>query len=59
MILGNNFIFINRSVVINKKKISKILNDKIYLEGINCKFDISRRQKSIVLKAFYEDNKDI
>ncbi|WP_051592856.1 LytTR family transcriptional regulator DNA-binding domain-containing protein [Thomasclavelia saccharogumia] len=59
MILGNNFIFINRSVVINKKKISKILNDKIYLEGINCKFDISRRQKNIVLKAFYEDNKDI
>lgn len=58
MILGSDFILINRSVVINKKKISKILNNKICLVGINCIFDISRRQKSLVLKAFYEDNKN-
>lgn len=55
-LLGNDFIQINRSVIINKKKISKILSKGIYLTGVNCLFDVSRRKKSLVLKAFYEEN---
>ena len=55
-ILGNDFICINRSVIINKKKILKIFNNKLYLKGVNCLFEISRRKKSLVLKAFYEKN---
>ena len=37
-ILGNDFICINRSVIINKKKILKIFNNQIYLKGVNCLF---------------------
>lgn len=55
-ILGNDFICINRSVIINKKKILKIFNNQLYLKGVNCLFEISRRKKSLVLKAFYEKN---
>ena len=55
-VLGNDFICINRSVIINKKKILKIFNNQLCLKGVNCLFEISRRKKSLVLKAFYEKN---
>ncbi|WP_455684103.1 LytR/AlgR family response regulator transcription factor [Thomasclavelia sp.] len=55
-LLKNNFIQINRSVIVNKKKISKLTKEGIYLKGVNCLFDVSRRNKTLVLKAFYENN---
>ena len=55
-VLGKDFICINRSVIINKKKILKIFNNQLCLKGVNCLFEISRRKKSLVLKAFYEKN---
>ena len=55
-VLGNDFICINRSVIINKKKILKIFNNQLCLKEVNCLFEISRRKKSLVLKAFYEKN---
>lgn len=55
-LLENNFIQINRSVIINKKKISKLSKEGIYLKGVNCLFDVSRRKKNLVLQTFYEEN---
>lgn len=55
-LLKNNFIQVNRSVIVNKKKICKLTKEGIYLNGINCLFDVSRRNKNSVLKAFYEEN---
>ncbi len=55
-LLENNFIQINRSVIINKKKISKLSKEGIYLKGVNCLFDVSRRKKNLVSQTFYEEN---
>lgn len=55
-LLENNFIQINRSVIINKKKISKLSKEGIYLKGVNCLFDVSRRKKNLVFQTFYEEN---
>lgn len=55
-LLENNFIQINRSVIINKKKICKLSKEGIYLKGVNCLFDVSRRKKNLVSQTFYEEN---
>ena len=55
-LLKNNFIQINRSVIVNKRKISKLTKEGIYLKDVNCLFDVSRRNKSSVLKAFYKNS---
>ncbi|WP_304960378.1 LytTR family DNA-binding domain-containing protein [Thomasclavelia cocleata] len=55
-LLKNNFIQVNRSVIVNKKKICELSKEGIYLNGVNCLFDVSRRNKNSVLKAFYEKN---
>ena len=52
-LLKNNFIQVNRSVIVNKKKICELSKEGIYLNGVNCLFDVSRRNKNSVLKAFY------
>ena len=55
-LLENNFIRINLSLIINKKKISKLSKEGIYLKGVNCLFDVSRRKKNLVSQTFYEEN---
>ena len=50
--LNDDFIMIDRGVVINKNKIEKICDEGIYLKGVNCLFCVSRRKRKEVLKAY-------
>ena len=52
--LGDDFIRISRRTAINKNKISTISDKGIYLKGEKRLLNVSRRQKKIVLKAFFE-----
>mgnify|MGYP000031503269 FL=1 len=52
--LNDDFIMIDRGVVINKNRIDRICDEGIYLKGVNCLFCVSRRKKKEVLKAYYE-----
>ena len=45
---------ISRRTAINKNKISTISDKGIYLKGEKRLLNVSRRQKKIVLKAFFE-----
>lgn len=53
-ILGDDFIRISRRTAINKNKISNISDKGIYLKGEKRLLNVSRRQRKIVLKAFFE-----
>ena len=55
-LLKNNFIQINRSVIVNKNKICKLTTNGIYLKGTSCFFDVSRRNKHSVMNAYYKNN---
>ena len=52
--LGDDFILISRRTAINKNKISSISDKGVYLKGKKRLFNVSRRQRKIVLKAFFE-----
>ena len=52
--LGDDFIRISRRTAINKNKISTISDKGIYLKGEKRLLNVSRRQRKIVLKAFFE-----
>lgn len=54
-LLGDDFILISRRTAINKNKISNISDKGVYLKGEKRLFNVSRRQKKIVLKAFFEE----
>lgn len=51
-ILPNNFLRINRSIIINVNKISKVVGSKVHMEGLNS-FQpvIANKYKSNILKA--------
>lgn len=52
--LDDRFIKINKETIINKYKISDFQNQYLYLKGMNCKFEVSVRNKMMVKKCFYE-----
>lgn len=45
-LLGDDFMYINRNIIINKNKVSTFSKTGLYLKGINTRFDVSRRQKN-------------
>lgn len=45
-LLGDNFMYINRNIIINKNKVSTFSKNGLYLKGTNTRFDVSRRQKN-------------
>ena len=52
--LNDDFIMIDRGVVINKNRIDRICDEGIYLKGVNSLFYVSRRKRREVVRAFYE-----
>ncbi|MFQ8705741.1 MAG: LytTR family transcriptional regulator DNA-binding domain-containing protein [Thomasclavelia sp.] len=53
-LLGDDFMYINRNIIINKNKVSTFSKNGLYLKGINTRFDVSRRQKKLLLKILYD-----
>lgn len=53
-LLGDDFMYINRNIIINKNKVSTFSKTGLYLKGINTRFDVSRRQKKLLLKILYD-----
>ena len=53
--LDERFIKINYDTVINGDKINNLEDNYLYLNGINCKFEVSVRKRKIVKKYFYEN----
>lgn len=53
-LLGDDFMYINRNIIINKNKVSTFSKTGLYLKGINTRFDVSRRQKKLLLKIIYD-----
>ncbi len=53
-LLGDDFIRISRRTAINKNKISNVSDKGVYLKGEKRLFNVSRRQRKEVLKAFFE-----
>lgn len=53
-LLGDDFIRISRRTAINKNKISNISDKGVYLKGEKRLFNVSRRQRKVVLKSFFE-----
>lgn len=52
--LDERFIKINYDTVINGDKINNFEDNYLYLNGINCKFEVSVRKRKLVKKYFYE-----
>ena len=52
--LNDDFIMIDRGVVINKNRIDRICDEGIYLKGVNSLFYVSRRKRKEVVRAFYD-----
>lgn len=53
-LLGDDFMYINRNIIINKNKVSTFSKTGLYLKGTNTRFDVSRRQKKLLLKILYD-----
>ena len=52
--LDDRFIEISRDTIINKNKIIDYQNDNVYLEGVNSRFEVSVRNRSLVKRCFFE-----
>ena len=53
--LDERFIKINYDLIINVHKINNFEDNYVYLEGVNCKFEVSVRKRKLVKKYFYEN----
>ena len=53
--LDERFIKINYDIIINVHKINNFEDNYVYLEGVNCKFEVSVRKRKLVKKYFYEN----
>lgn len=54
--LGNNFVYIDRSTLVNVSKVIHIIDNKVYVKGIKQLFEISVRRKQQLKK--YSKNID-
>ena len=52
--LDNRFIKINRDTIINQNKIIDFQNDNVYLEGVNSRFEVSVRNRTLIKRVFFE-----
>lgn len=53
-ILNEQFVTITKDTIINKNKITDIDDDCLYLKGVNTKFKINIRKRTLVKRCFYE-----